>query len=141
MIDKTIQSFGTWCKTKKLLMLNVPIKRERRNVNGKISNIRLRKVFVLKRRYLDNLVKGIVSYIADYQSHIKNLKKEMFSIVGYVRKSPGSENESTRIKLLQRMVDCLINRSLVEKVFVSCRCSASEQLFRVIQMMQKSLLN
>ncbi|KAG1039354.1 hypothetical protein G6F43_012519 [Rhizopus delemar] len=128
MIDKTVQSFSTWCKKRGILMLNAPFTRKRRVVNGEISSIRLRRIFVLKKEYLDSLVKGIVSFIPVYQKHIKRLKEQRFSIIGYARKSPGNEEEKTRIELLQKTVNCLSNRSLVDKVFVSFCCSASDPL-------------
>lgn len=49
MIDKTVQSFSTWCKKKDILMLNAPFTRKRRVVNGEISNNRIRRIYVLKK--------------------------------------------------------------------------------------------
>ena len=48
MVDKTVQSFSTWCKKKDILMLNAPFTRKRRVVNGEISNNRIRRIYVLK---------------------------------------------------------------------------------------------
>ncbi|CEG81982.1 hypothetical protein RMATCC62417_16116 [Rhizopus microsporus] len=123
MIDKTVQSFATWCKNRGLLMLNAPFTRKRREMNDDASSIELRRVFVLKKEYL-----GIISFIPDYQKHIKGLKEQKILIIGYVRKSPGNEKEKTRIQLVQKMVNCLNNRSFVDKVFVSSCSSASDPL-------------
>ncbi|KAG0957981.1 hypothetical protein G6F31_012402 [Rhizopus arrhizus] len=92
MVDKTVQSFSTWCKKKDILMLNAPFTRKRRVVNGEISNNRIRRIYVLK-EYLGGIVKGIVDFIPNYQKHIKSLKEQRFSIIGYARKSPGNEEE------------------------------------------------
>ncbi|KAG0182894.1 hypothetical protein DFQ28_001820, partial [Apophysomyces sp. BC1034] len=59
---------------------------------------------------------------------MKSLKKEGYTLVGYCRKSPGQEIDGDRIRLLQQMVNRLSDRSLVEKVFVSCCSSASDLL-------------
>ncbi|KAI9259246.1 hypothetical protein EDC94DRAFT_503316, partial [Helicostylum pulchrum] len=67
----------------------------------------------------DGIVKATVDFIPNYQKHIKSLKEQRFSIIGYVRKLPGNGEEKTRFKLLQKMVNCLSNRALVDKVFVS----------------------
>jgi hypothetical protein len=56
------------------------------------------------------------------------LKEQRFSIIGYARKAPGNEEEKTRIELLQKMMNCLNNKSLVDKVFVSSCCSTSDPL-------------
>lgn len=45
------------------------------------------------------------------------MKKEGYQIIGYCRKSLG--NTENRVLCLQRMVDILYKRSLVDKVFVS----------------------
>lgn len=46
--------------------------------------------------------------------------------MGYARKSIGKEDDDTRVRLLQEMVKKLMERSLVNKVFVSPRSSVSE---------------
>lgn len=48
--------------------------------------------------------------------------------MGYARKSIGNEDEDIRIRLLQNMVDRLMERSLVSKVFVSPCSSVSEPI-------------
>jgi hypothetical protein len=63
-----------------------------------------------------------------YQDYINSLKNQRCTIVGYARKSPGYEDETKRIEVLNRMVQCLRGRSLSEKVFVSPSCLAADTL-------------
>lgn len=65
------------------------------------------------------------SYFEEYQEYIK---KEGYSVIGYARRSKGKETEDTPVKLLQLMCNCLGNRSLVDCVFVSYSCNASDTL-------------
>ncbi|KAI9470121.1 MAG: hypothetical protein EXX96DRAFT_532524 [Benjaminiella poitrasii] len=124
MINRSVQSFSTWCQKKGILLFNAPMNRKRQ----KTSSVRLRRVYVLKQEYLDNLAESIINYIPEFQKHINNLKEKGYSIVGYARKSEGKETDKTRYRLLERMVDCLKSRSLVNMVFVSPCCSSSSPL-------------
>ncbi|KAI8087171.1 hypothetical protein BDF21DRAFT_335868 [Thamnidium elegans] len=63
-----------------------------------------------------------------YQMYIKSLKEQNFTVVGYARKSPGSENKENRNILLNRMVKCLKERSLCDIIFASTYSSAAEIL-------------
>ncbi|KAI9263928.1 hypothetical protein EDC94DRAFT_493395, partial [Helicostylum pulchrum] len=56
------------------------------------------------------------------------LKKNEYQVIGYVRKSPGKEDVSTRLRLFDSMVDTLIKDSSVDMVFVSYS-STSKQPF------------
>jgi hypothetical protein len=69
-----------------------------------------------------------VDYLPDYQNYIKNLKEEGYNIVGYVRNSHGTEDKERRIRLLQIMCDRLKERSLVDHVFASVCCRASDPI-------------
>lgn len=84
-------------------------------------------------------LKNVVSYFEEYQEYIKSLKKEGYSVIGYARKSKGKETEDTRIKLLQLMCNCLRNRSLVDCVFVSYSCNASDTLHSRDKSQEKEL--
>jgi hypothetical protein len=84
-------------------------------------------------------LKNVVSYLEEYQENIKNLKKEDYGVIGYSRKSKGSETEETRIKLLQPMCGCLRKRSLVDCVFVSYSCNASDLLHLRNKRQEKAL--
>lgn len=75
--------------------------------------------------FQDNVAKSIISYIPEYQSHIRNLKEEGYCIIGYARKSKYKEEEEVRLRLLQKMVDSLKNRSLVDQAFTIICSSAS----------------
>ncbi|EIE92218.1 hypothetical protein RO3G_17025 [Rhizopus delemar RA 99-880] len=95
-----------------MLLFNAPVSRKRQKLLDTEISIRLRKAFALKNDYLD------------YQKHIRNLKEEGYSIIGYARKSKGKEEEEARLRLLQKMIDSLKNRSLVDQVFISI-CSGA----------------
>lgn len=129
-------------KRKKMLLFNAPVLRKRQTLLGTEVSIRLR-TFALKNDdfgtiiiniYLSNplidwrsffsfqgkVMKLIISYIPEYQNHIRTLKKEGYSIIiGYARNSKGKEDEEVRLRLLQKMIDSLRNRSLVDQVFTS----------------------
>jgi hypothetical protein len=48
--------------------------------------------------------------------------------VGYARKSPGTEDTATRLRLLQKMVDRLFKVSLTDKAFVSYSTKAADSI-------------
>lgn len=56
MIDKTVQSFSTWCKKKNILMLDAPFTRKRELANGENSSIKIRRIYVLKKEYLGKTI-------------------------------------------------------------------------------------
>jgi hypothetical protein len=74
------------------------------------------------------LAQNLSSYTERYQMFINGLKKDDFSIIGYVRKSPGAEACDNIVGLLNRMMSCLKDRSLVEKVYASPKALASSLL-------------
>ncbi|CEG68830.1 hypothetical protein RMATCC62417_05012 [Rhizopus microsporus] len=65
-----------------------------------------------------------------YQNHIKILKDDGYTIIGYIRKSPGSEAKETRNNLLQAMSSKLKERSLVDVVLASPCCRAFDPIER-----------
>lgn len=60
-------------------------------------------------------------------------------MIGYARKSKGNETEETRIKLLQLMCGCLRKRLLIDCVFVSYSCNASDPLHLRNKRQEKAL--
>ncbi|ORE00709.1 hypothetical protein BCV72DRAFT_107437 [Rhizopus microsporus var. microsporus] len=78
--------------------------------------------------FIDRVCSNIARYLPNYKEHIKKLKGDDFTVIGYARKSPGPENDEVRIRLLQAMVDRLYERSLVQTVFVSPCCKASDSM-------------
>ncbi|KAI9019248.1 hypothetical protein CLU79DRAFT_705338, partial [Phycomyces nitens] len=52
-------------------------------------------------------------------------KENGYEIIGHVRKFPSDVTRETRQKLLQKMADNLLDRSLVDQVFVSVSSYAS----------------
>ena len=55
----------------------------------------------------------------DYQTEIRILKKQGFTVIGYTRKSKSDEDIETRTRLLNLMYKRLKERSLVDHVFAS----------------------
>lgn len=73
---------------------------------------------LLLNSFIDNVAKNIAYILPYHQERIKYLK-DGHKIVGYCRKFIVNKNRDVRTRLMQRMVDRLFERSLVEKVFVS----------------------
>ncbi|KAI8330837.1 hypothetical protein BC941DRAFT_360974, partial [Chlamydoabsidia padenii] len=63
-----------------------------------------------------------------YHQYLRDQKKQGIEIIGYARKSQGHESLADRTRLLQRMVDSLRDRSLVDRVYASPSSSANEKL-------------
>ncbi|KAI9475368.1 MAG: hypothetical protein EXX96DRAFT_539968 [Benjaminiella poitrasii] len=114
--DKSVTSFGNWCSSKKVDFLMCKPKRKRYANNSMIS---VRSLYILKKEYFTEIVKRIVLFLTEYQTEIRNLKKQGFKILGYARKSEGAEDHETRIRLLNLMFD---------HVFVSYNSQANDPL-------------
>lgn len=56
------------------------------------------------------IANAIVDSIPNSQKDIESLKEQEFSVIGYVKKSPGDEEEEKRIKLLQQVICCLLGK-------------------------------
>ncbi|CAO3619487.1 unnamed protein product [Cunninghamella echinulata] len=122
--NKTLNSFASFCGKNNLnFMKNDNTKKSRININGSYS--RIWNVFVLNQELHSQIVNNIVKYSEIYHSFINDQKSLGVEIIGYARKSPGSEETSVREKLLNKMVEKLKMRSLVEKVFVSPSSNSS----------------
>ncbi|KAI8977587.1 hypothetical protein BDF20DRAFT_821279 [Mycotypha africana] len=78
--------------------------------------------------FVESLVENIANYVPKYHNQINSLKSKDYVIVGYARKSPGQEDRQKRINILNRMVQCLVERSMCDKIFVSSSCLASDSL-------------
>jgi hypothetical protein len=77
---------------------------------------------------LAETVKRIVCFLTEHQTQIRNLKKQGFNIIGYARKSEGTEDNETRINLLKLMCRHLKERSLVNHIFISYNSQANDPL-------------
>jgi hypothetical protein len=144
MRKKSEAAFATWCSKKGVHFMNSPAIRKRERG----SNSRYRELYVLKDEYIGNrllvifakmlatfayfflesAVENIAKYVPKYQTHINSLKIQSYIIIGFARKSPGHEGKQKRIDLLNRMVGCLMERSMCDKIFVSFSCLASDSL-------------
>lgn len=78
--------------------------------------------------HIGTVINNIVSYLSKYHSFINQQKRDGATIIGYVRKSPGNEEEETRLRLLKAMIHNLKDRSLVEKIYVSPSSKSSERM-------------
>ncbi|KAI8875630.1 hypothetical protein K501DRAFT_233357, partial [Backusella circina FSU 941] len=139
MSKKSEIAFATWCSKRKVSFMGVPFTRKR----SRGSNKRYRKLYVMKNEFrgnilleflrntiiysllLEGIIKSITTSIPRYQNYISFLKKQGCTIIGYARKSIGSNDEEIRKRLLNNMVQCLKERSLCDMVFVSWSCSAA----------------
>ncbi|KAI8980861.1 hypothetical protein BDB01DRAFT_188594 [Pilobolus umbonatus] len=123
--QKTPLGFSKWLNSQKVdLTLTEP---ERKSIKIKEKEIKLRsrQLYVLEDEYHDSVVKDIVEVLPKHQQVIKEIKKEGYQVIGYCRKSAG--DTKNRVSSLQRMVDIMYKRSLVDKVFVSPLSSAKQK--------------
>ncbi|KAG1099408.1 hypothetical protein G6F62_009907 [Rhizopus arrhizus] len=121
--EKTVLSFTKWCSHKKLDFLKVPAKRRQNNDGDRLT---IRYLFVLKDQYIGPAAKTIIQYLPVYQKYIHKLKDEGYTIVGYARKSPTTDDNKNRIALLEAMCNKLKERSEVDHIFVSACSKASD---------------
>ncbi|KAI9248992.1 hypothetical protein EDC94DRAFT_624608 [Helicostylum pulchrum] len=78
-----------------------------------------------------NILKDIVYTCAEYQSHIRKLKEEGYTVIGYCRKSrSATETIDKKILSLQEQIGKLKTRSLVDKVYVSVNCDSKESIMK-----------
>lgn len=79
--------------------------------------------------FVDSLLTSICEYLPNYQQTLKNLQNGEIEIIGYARKSPSPEDQETRVRLLNSMINNLRSRSLETRVYVSA-CSRSSTPFQ-----------
>ncbi|KAG0937917.1 hypothetical protein G6F29_008452 [Rhizopus arrhizus] len=95
--EKNTSSLGRWLKSSKASLLDAPdTKRVIVTDSGESENVRFRDLFVIKDKFIVDTLKNITTYMHDYQQYIKSLKEQNFCIIGYARKSNGSEKEEVR---------------------------------------------
>lgn len=82
----------------------------------------------MKHEYIEYIIEDIVSILLRLQTHIKTRKENNHTIIDYARKTPTKNSQKHRTMLLQRMVDCLVSRTLADCVFVSTSSFASDLL-------------
>jgi hypothetical protein len=144
--NKSLDSFAKWCSHKKLDFLQVNSKRKKAVEDDGKETKRTRSLYVLKDDYLgksyskyqnewslrysfvDDVAYKIGNYLPLYQNYIKKLKEEGHTIIVYIRKSPGKELDDKRRQLLEAMNVKLKERSLVDVVFASPCCQASDPM-------------
>ncbi|KAG2206319.1 hypothetical protein INT47_007333 [Mucor saturninus] len=92
------------------------------------NKIRYRSLWVLKSIHRESIARETLNVRATHQARLYKLISEGCKIIGYVRKLPGKESITTRLRLLESMVDKLVKASSVEMVFGSYS-SASDEIF------------
>ncbi|KAI7902223.1 uncharacterized protein BX663DRAFT_436212, partial [Cokeromyces recurvatus] len=86
-----------------------------------------------------DLAKNIIDVIPRHHAYVNQLKNDGYHIIGYCRKSKMPSNN--RAALLQRMVNILRQRSLVDKVFVSSYSNIKQGFYKRDLNDQDSLLS
>lgn len=74
--------------------------------------------------FVVSVAENVLNVLPNHHSEINAMKEEGYKIIGYYRKSVAETGN--RVGCLQRMVNVLYNRPLVDKVFVS-PCSSIKQ--------------
>ncbi|KAI8099225.1 uncharacterized protein BX664DRAFT_289216 [Halteromyces radiatus] len=87
-----------------------------------------RDAYYIKDDFQGDVANKIATYLPTYQKHIKSLKDDGYTVIGYIRKSPETETMETRHRLLHSMSSRLQERSLVDMVFASSCCRASDAI-------------
>ncbi|KAG0162794.1 hypothetical protein DFQ28_000765 [Apophysomyces sp. BC1034] len=124
--NKNLKSFSTWCGMAKLDFVSV--EQERKYQKNGESKTRRRLLWVLKEKHRETIAKKVLEFGRVHKARVEELKKEGYQVIGYVRKSSGKEDASTRLRFLDSMVDRLFNGSSVDMVFESYS-STSKQPF------------
>ncbi|KAI9020037.1 hypothetical protein CLU79DRAFT_817658, partial [Phycomyces nitens] len=126
--EKSLRSFSTWCSSVKLdLMLAEQTRKIQKNDFSK-TKIQHRSIWVLKDIHRESVAMQTLNVRTTHQARMHGLICEGSKIIGYVRKSPGKESTTTRLRLLDSMRDRLMTVSSVDMVFGSYN-SASDDLF------------
>ncbi|KAG1052904.1 hypothetical protein G6F43_004984 [Rhizopus delemar] len=94
----------------------------------------------MKAKYLADTLKNVATYLHEYQEYMTSLKKNIFSVIGYVPKSKSREEKDTRKRLLDIMCSRLRSRSLVDRVFVAYCCNANDPLHTRDKKRQETVL-
>lgn len=97
--------------------------RKRKTIGGKSQYVR--RVWVVKKDFRKFLNASSDS-VSSYWHRLQN--ESNFITIGYVRKSQTSEVDSTRVRLLQMMIEKLYFKMKCEEVYASPYCSASEPI-------------
>ncbi|KAG1445797.1 hypothetical protein G6F56_009789 [Rhizopus delemar] len=114
---KTPLGFSQWMNSQNVDLTLTESERKTVKTEGTEMKLRSRQLFVLDDKYHDFVINDIIKVLPNHRKTINDMKKEGYQIIGYCRKSLG--DTKNRVLCLQRMVDVLYKRSLVDKVFVS----------------------
>ncbi|CAO3626028.1 unnamed protein product [Mucor hiemalis] len=121
--EKSSVSFGRWCSGKKIDFLNV-IPKQRKADDGQTPFVR--PLYVLKERYFCTYSRLLSLF--NYFHILIRCEIEGLTVVGYARKSRTDKSEDTRTRLMNTMCENSKTRSMVDKIFVSCKSDANEPI-------------
>ncbi|CAO3664011.1 unnamed protein product [Rhizopus stolonifer] len=119
--------FSQWLNHQKLDLTDVEPQRKSLKTGNEIR-IRKRQLNVLNDKYFLSVAENVLGILPNHHSKINAMKKDGYKIIGYCRKSVAEIGN--RVSCLQRMINVLYERSLVDKVFVSSRSSAKQQFLK-----------
>ncbi|GAN02453.1 hypothetical protein MAM1_0022c01897 [Mucor ambiguus] len=77
--------------------------------------ISVRSLYILKEEYFTEIVKRIVRFLTEYQTEIRNLKKQGFKILGYARKSGPRNTDQIIESHVSTANDPLAERDMKQK--------------------------
>ncbi|KAK4509348.1 formin-binding protein [Mucor velutinosus] len=121
---KSPASFNKWCSTRNIKFLEQQSKRKKNDMDERVS---VRSLYVMMDKHIT--INDIADCLPKYQEYIQQLKDQGYTMVGYCRKSKQTREDSNdRQRLLQKQVERLKARSLVDKVFVSVYCKSSDPI-------------
>lgn len=139
---KTLVGFSQWVNRQELNLLlseserkiaktgnEIRLRNREHNVlddtyHGKFKN-ELKEWKTADSCFIVSVAENVLNLLPCHQAKINELKKNRFKIIGYYRKSVASSKNSA--SCLQRMINILYKRSLVDKVFVSPQSPAKQQ--------------
>ncbi|KAI9490088.1 hypothetical protein BDB00DRAFT_839543 [Zychaea mexicana] len=126
--EKSSLGFAQWCSRNNLsLCKSETIRRESTEGPGR-QRVRYRTLYVLEEAYHGIVAESIKTYIPKFRQQIKQMKQDNHTIVGYCRKSVTDDDHPTRVRLLRQTVQKLKARSLVDRVYISPRSSANQEI-------------
>ncbi|CAO3699217.1 unnamed protein product [Rhizopus stolonifer] len=119
--------FSQWLSHQKLDLTDMELQRKGLKTGSEIR-IRKRQLNILNDKYFLSVTENVLDVLPNHHSKINAMKKDGYKIIGYCRKSVAETGN--RVSCLQRMINILYERSLVDKVFVSSRSSAKQQFLK-----------
>ncbi|KAG1061808.1 hypothetical protein G6F41_011968 [Rhizopus arrhizus] len=124
---KTPLGFSQWLSKQNIDLTSVEPERKI-SKTGKEIRARSRQLNVLDDTHYISVAENVLNILPSHHSKINDMKKDGYQIIGYCRKSVAETKN--RASCLQRMINILYKRSLVNKVFVSPRSSTKQPFLK-----------